>query len=996
MDEELLGEFLIESHENMATIEQQLMSLEATPGDTELLDAIFRTVHTVKGSCGFIGLTKLEKVAHAGENVLGKMRSTRYPASPEIISMLLECADAIQGILDELQASRQEPDVDHSALIRRLNAAERLIGSGAAVASAEEEAPAEPVAAVAESAKVQKAATQGGSEESDWLNDFETIRGDLDGAGLTTPQAVLQAGFNVLREVPGIAAPQALKLLGVARKFAAVVAAPAAHPDVSPDKPEQVEAQATNESVEVLSDKSSVSGKTAISEKSVAVANKSAVQETIPDTAPARKTAETIRVDVAVLDALMNQVGELVLTRNRLLQVVSRAGGGIRHAMQDQDAAEVLTSLVPLSRDINHITESLQDRLLKTRMQPISTIWGVVPRIVRDMGRQLNKKINVQMEGQETELDRTILAALKDPLTHIIRNSCDHGIELSSERTQKGKSDTGTLTLTASQEAGSILIEIRDDGAGIDAARVKAKAVDMGVLSQDAADAMSDAASLQLIFHAGLSTARQVSNISGRGVGMDVVKNAIEKAGGSVEIQSRPGDGTTLRIRIPLTMAIISAMLVSAGSQMFAIPQMSVQELLAAPADSEHWCSIAGQRFFRLRGQLLPVVRLTDSLGLPAMDDGQGSIVVVHAGNRRIGLLADDIIGSEELVVKPLGTHFRDVPVFGGCSILGDGSVVPILECNGVVQSLKLSAEADLALDGAGHDGDRTDSEETQHTLVFRGLNQMYAIPMMLVERLESLPPGSIERSGGREVLQYRGDVIPVLRWNRILGGEPVQAEEDCCLIIADSGKRMCLHVDEVEDILQTPLRIEMKSSEDLFLGTTVIHEQSAEVVDVFELLKLADPQWFSSDDHAREEGRKTILFVEDAPFFRTMLIPVLESMAYEVWYARDGQEACEILSRQVPDAVLTDIEMPRMNGYELAEWISGQPQLADVPVIAISSAPPESDDAEHRRYFHTVLSKMDRHGLSECLGRLHGHASAEGTPPPVFERPVLVGRRPS
>jgi len=999
MDEELLGEFLVESNENMAAIEQQLMSLEAASEDTELLDAIFRTVHTVKGSCGFIGLTKLEKVAHAGENVLGKMRSTRYPASPEIVSMLLECADAIQVILDELQANRQEPDVDHSALIRRLNAAERLIGSGGAGAPVDDEAPAGRVVAAAEPAEVQQEIVQSSTDEGDWLDDFEVIRGALDGAGLSTPQAVLQAGFNVLKEVPGIAAPQALKLLGVAKKFAAL--ATGAQPDPSPDKPEGV-APETGESAEVPSGKPPVSEETAAPAKSVAtekpavVAKKAGVQETPPETAQAGKAAETIRVDVAVLDELMNQVGELVLTRNRLLQVVSRAGGGMRHAMQVQDAAEVMKSLVPLSRDINHITESLQDRLLKTRMQPISTIWGTVPRIVRDMGRQLNKKINVQMEGQETELDRTILAALKDPLTHIIRNSCDHGIELPSERMQNGKPDTGTLTLTAAQEAGSILIVIRDDGAGIDAARVKAKAVDMGVLTQDAADAMSDAAALQLIFHAGLSTAKQVSNISGRGVGMDVVKNAIEKAGGSVEIHSVPGNGTTLRIRIPLTMAIISAMLVSAGSQMFAIPQMSVQELLAADAGSEHWCAITGQRFFRLRGQLLPVVRLTDSLGMPAVDDAGGSIVVVHAGNRRIGLLVDDIIGSEELVVKPLGMHFRDVPVFGGCSILGDGSVVPILECNGVVQSLKLSAEAELAQDEAGLDGGRVDSEEMQHTLVFRGLNQLYAIPMMLVERLESLPPGSIERSGGREVLQYRGDVITVLRWNRILGGEVVQTEEDCCLIIADNGKRMCLHVDEVEDILQTPLRIEMKSSEDMFLGTTVIHEQSTEVIDVFELLRLADPEWFTSGGNAHEEGRRTILFAEDAPFFRTMLIPVLESMAYEVWYARDGQEACEILDRQVPDVVLTDIEMPRMNGYELAEWISGQPRLADVPVIAISSAPPDAYDVEHRRHFHTVLSKMDRQGLSECLGRLHGHESVECNPPQVFERPVLVGGRPS
>ncbi len=992
MDEELLGEFLVESNENMAVIEQQLMTLESNPGDAALLDAIFRTVHTVKGSCGFIGLGKLEKVAHAGENVLGKMRSTKYPASPEIVSMLLECADAIQTILDALQESNQEPDLDNSALIRRLNAAERLIGSGAAMPE-EEPSSTTPAAELAPAVSDKtEDAPEASSDADDWLSSFDDMREALASAGLESPQDVLAAGFSDLKALPGVAAADALKLLGVARKLATAPSRPAKNEtanEVSRTRDDQTTAAAT---VPKASEPQAAKPVEAVKAPADTASNTTAPSTAKAASATPRATPETIRVDVSVLDALMNQVGELVLSRNRLLQLVSAAGGNIRHSPESDGAGSVFNALVPLSRDINYITENLQDRLLKTRMQPISTIWGTVPRIVRDMGRQLNKKINVQMVGQETELDRTILAALKDPLTHIIRNSCDHGIELPSERLESGKPDAGTLTLSAEQEAGSILIVIRDDGAGIDASRVKAKAVDMGVLTSEAAEAMSDSAALQLIFHAGLSTAKKVSNISGRGVGMDVVKNAIEKAGGSVEIQSRPGDGTTLRIRIPLTMAIISAMLVRAGGQMFAVPQMSVQELLAAPTDSGEWSEVAGQRFFRLRGQLLPVVPLIDSLGMqPANDTSSRSIVVVYAGNRRIGLQVDEILGSEELVVKPLGMHFRDAAVFGGCSILGDGSVVPILECNGVVQSLKLSGEVEMQqAEIESHIGT---GEELQHTLVFRGQDQLYAIPMMLIERLESLQPGRIERSGGREVLQYRGDVIPVLRWNRLLGGDPVQREEDCCLIISDNGKRMCLHVDEVVDILQTPLRIEMKAKEGLFLGTSVIQERSTEVIDVFELLKLADPEWFSSGDNAHEEERRTVLFAEDAPFFRTMLIPVLESMSYEVWYARDGEEARDILSRQVPDVVLTDLEMPRLNGYELAEWISGQERLADVPVIAISSAPPDEDDTERRRHFRYVLGKMDRQGLAECLGSLSG--AADGQRPVSFERPVLVGGRP-
>jgi len=983
MDEELLSEFLVESNENMASIEQQLMDLEASPGDASLLDSIFRTVHTVKGSCGFIGLKNLESVAHAGENVLGKMRAKKYAATPEIVSMLLECADAIQVILDGLQASNQEPEVDNSALIRRLHAAERLVDLGGDVAVSE---PTEEPSELPET--VSEVAVEEQQQDVTWLSDFADIREILLDAGLTTAEKVLQAGFNGIKGI-GIAPAVALKLLATAKTSRTIA---------KTDSDEKVDA-----GISKVQEKPDIQ----VVEKTVAAPAQASEDNSSPEnkvaTAPAVRAPETIRVEVPVLDSLMNQVGELVLTRNRLVQLVSGLGG---MALQGSGASaatlETLKGLIPVSRDLNHITEGLQDQLLKTRMQPISTIWGTVPRIVRDMGRQLNKKIRVVTEGQETELDRTILAALKDPLTHIIRNSCDHGIEMPSERLANDKPDCGTLTLKAAQEAGSIVILISDDGAGIDASRVKAKAVDMGVISEDAASSISDAAALQLIFHAGLSTAEKVSNISGRGVGMDVVRNAIEKAGGSVEIHSEPGQGTTLRIRIPLTMAIISGMLVKCAGQLFALPQMSVQELLSADSASPHWCKVAGQPFFRLRGQLLPVVGLRACLGLAddAVGDTHGSIVVVHAGNRRLGLFVDEILGAEELVVKPLGMHFRDAVAFAGCSILGDGSVVPILECNGLIQNLAIPAEAEMASDTAANEAMQAQqSEDRQHTLIFLAASQRYAIPMLLIERLEKIPAARIEKSAEREVLQYRGEVLPVLRWNHILGKAQDAVDEVCCLILSDNGKRMCLQVDAVEDILETALNIEMKSNQALFIGTAVLNDKATEVVDVFELLKLADPDWFDSRNNLATEGRRSILFAEDAPFFRTMLIPVLESMNYEVWYAPDGEAARDILKQQTPDVVLTDLEMPRMDGFALAAWIKGEERLAAVPVIAISSSPPAPDDTQRRQHFHAVLSKMDRQGLAACLAELHpGHneqACEELAARADFERPALVGGRP-
>lgn len=961
MDKELLAEFLLESNENMSTIEQQLMDLESNASDASLLDAIFRTIHTVKGSCGFIGLKRLEKVAHAGENVLGRMRSHGNAVTPEIISLLLDCADAVQEILDGLQENGLEPEVDHSTLIEKLHAAEALIGKDQGDVGAGDPA----------------------ADSSMWLDDFPGVAEQLGRSNMKTPEQVLQAGFNELKKIDGITPPLALKILGAAKKEAA-----------NDTKRVEEKELRTEECVTEKKGRTEKKGdKSRMPTLKVAQGKNVEVSTQKKKTASAPQVAESIRVNVSVLDSLMNQVGELVLTRNRLLNLTSSLGSRalLEESGLNQGSLDALKSLLPLSRDLNQITEGLQNQLLKTRMQPVSTIWGSVPRIVRDIGKQLHKKIQVVMEGQDTELDRTILAALKDPLTHIIRNSCDHGIELPAERLKSGKPETGTLTLKASQEAGSILISISDDGGGIDADRVKQKAVNMSVLDENAASTISDNAALQLIFHPGLSTASKVSNFSGRGVGMDVVKNAIEKVGGSVEIQSETGVGTTLSIRIPLTMAIISGMLVKCASQLYALPQISVQELLAANAGSPHWCMVADKPFFRLRGQLLPVVRLGDVLEIPDTDMQGGSIVVVNAGNRRIGLLVDEIIGAEELVVKPLGMHFSEAEVFGGCSILGDGGVIPILECNGLIHNLDIPVEVENS--GVISETQHVAEADKQYTLTFAAAGKRYAIPMLLIERLEMVATEDIEQAGDREVLQFRGQVIPVLRWNRLVDAEDIDAEESCCLIIADNDKRMCLQVDKVEDILETELHISMKSSSHMFLGTSVIQGKATELVDVFELLKVANSDWFSG--RGDNVVCQKVLFAEDAPFFRTMLTPVLESMNFEVWHARDGQEARLILEQKTPDIVLTDIEMPNMNGYELAHWIREHQRFEHIPIAAITSSPPSEDD-ERSQLFNVVIGKTDRDALIEYLTDLSSSCSESVSPETasevVYHGPVLVG----
>ncbi|MDQ6952632.1 MAG: chemotaxis protein CheW [Mariprofundaceae bacterium] len=950
MDEELLSEFLTESNENLASIEQQLMDLEMHPSNVDLLDGIFRAVHTVKGSCGFLGLVGLQKTAHAGENLLGKIRATKYLVNDEVVSLLLECTDGIKALLEGLEAEGAEPDLDHSDLIERLHIAERMVEDFST--SAKHKASEELEEAV---------------QNLDWLGEFDPlVLTTLKGAKLFTAQDMIDAGFARLRETDGLTPADALKILGVAKKTLKAAPMVVKHVAKSESK-NNVEDHPKNIGEEDCKPPSKkgklVSASPQTADKSAAKSQTPKATNTpvkaVPKTGSKQqrsKSAGSIRVDIELLDSLMNQVGELVLTRNRLMQMMMSSGN---------------MAYVRVSRDVDHITEQLQAQLLRTRMQPIQSVWSSIPRIVRDMGKQLDKKITVIMEGEETELDRTILNALKDPLTHIIRNSCDHGIEMPDERRNASKPVEGTLKLSASQESGFIVILIEDDGAGIDASRVKSKAVSMGVLTEDQAAIISDKAVLQLIFHAGLSTAEQVSNLSGRGVGMDVVRTEIEKVGGSVDISSERGVGTTLRIRIPLTLAIISAMIIGCDGHRFAIPQMSVRELLNAPADSSEWRLIGGQPFYRLRGKLLPVMRLKEVLEFKQNVDNEGSIVVVDIGDRTYGVLVDEIFGAEEIVVKPLGIHFQQTRFYGGCSILGDGVVIPIFDCNELASLMKLSQEAE-AIQHLEEEKE-VSMHELQHTLVFAEGGQRFAIPMALIERLECFPEKKIEHSGSSEVLQYRDDVIAVLRWSALIGGHRDISPDDSVygLILSDGYKCLCLQVEEVVDILEIPLDIKMTSDNPLFLGTSVIEDLATEVVDVFEVVKQVDPNWFSRNKSVastEEFAVPTILFVEDATFFRNLVIPVLDTLGYETWVAKDGLEACAILEDKIPDLILTDLEMPNMDGYGLLDWVKDRPELSAVPVVALTATPIDEIPVESQKKFRDVMIKFDRQTLTEGL----------------------------
>jgi two-component system, chemotaxis family, sensor kinase CheA len=717
--DETVREFLVESHENLDQLDRDLLALEADPRDHARIAAIFRTVHTIKGTSGFLGFGKLESLTHAGESLLSKLRDGALTLGPGTTSGLLALVDQVRAFLAAIESTGGEGDSDTRAL------ADRLVRLAAG------EEPATPVVA--------------------------------------PPTTV----------VPAVVAAPAL-----------VVPVPSV--EVAAPPPRQVPADASE-------------------------AQSSAVSDT------------SVRVDVGLLDRLMNLVGELVLARNQIVQAGRRVeDGAFESAAQRLDL----------------ITTELQEGVMKTRMQPIGNVWNKLPRVVRDLAVACGKQVRMEMVGKETDLDRTILEAIKDPLTHVVRNAIDHGIEAPELRAARGKPKTGTLLLRAFHEGGQVNIEISDDGAGLDTQAVRQKAVQNAVVSADRAARMSERDLHQLIFLPGFSTAAKVSNVSGRGVGMDVVKTNIEKIGGTVDLQSRPGLGMTLRIKIPLTLAIVPALMVMSGGHRFAIPQVSLLELvrLEGAQARRGLETIHGTPVYRLRGSLLPLVRLDRCLGLVPVQRPEEepivNIVVVQADERQFGLVVDEIRDTEEIVVKPLGKELKSVAVFAGATIMGDGRVALILDVLGLAQRAgAVAADRDKArLDREVHGGDEPHAgEERQALLVFRlGAEGRMAIPLSLVARLEEFPADRLERIGRARVVQYRGEILPLVELAELFGvGAGPRSGPVSVVVHSDHGRSVGIVVDQILDIVEDTVTLSPRASRTGVLGVAVIQGKVTEMLDV-------------------------------------------------------------------------------------------------------------------------------------------------------------------
>jgi two-component system chemotaxis sensor kinase CheA len=606
-------------------------------------------------------------------------------------------------------------------------------------------------------------------------------------------------------------------------------------------------------------------------------------------------------------------------------------------------------------------------------MQPIGNAWQKLPRIVRDLSAELGKPIEFEMHGADTELDRQVLDMIKDPLTHMVRNSADHGIEMPDERRATGKPEKGTLRLSAWHQGGHIIIEVADDGCGLDIRRIKATAVARGLASEADIETMSEALIHKFIFAPGFSTVSKVTSVSGRGVGMDVVRSNVEQIGGTIDVKSVLGQGTSFTIKIPLTLAIVPALIVEAAGDRYAIPQIAIVELVRVRGNSEHRIErIKDAAVLRLRQKLLPLVHLATLLKVNERDAGEaenGFIVITQVGSQLFGIVVDGVFHTEEIVVKPMSSKLRHIPVFCGNTILGDGTVIMIIDPNGVAHSIGSAATVQQAAAEQRDAELPAEEANTESMLVFRaGSPAPKAVLLSLVTRLEEIDAKTIETSNGRALVQYRGQLMPLVPVNADVrikkeGTQPL-------LVFSDEGRSMALVVDEIVDIVEEKLDIELASDRPGVLGSAVIKGQATEVIDVAHYLPLAFEDWLHWKDQRSGRTPRCVLLIDDAAFFRNMLSPVLKAAGYAVTAVASAPDALALMQDgQRFDIVITDIEMPGMNGFELASAMHDNPRTADIPIIGLSSLiSTEAVERGRQVGLYDYVAKFDRQGLIAAL----------------------------
>jgi two-component system chemotaxis sensor kinase CheA len=952
-DDEILQGFIEESLEHLADIENDLLAIEEAGEkiDEDLVNKVFRAAHSIKGGAGFMGLTAIQELSHAAENVLGMIRSKKLIPTPEIVNILLLAADQLQRMIEDVHNSNE---ADISSFIEPLNS----------IAEGKQAHPAPPKSEPARPAPPPPPAE---------IAETESL------APETTDTA--KKSLSIADEEKDAYAEEDMDF----------------DPEAEPDAEHDIEM--SGEGLQVGSLKSSV-----LAAKDASKASTS-------------KGETSIRVHVSLLDSLMNLAGELVLSRNQLLQTI---------ASEDFRNAETVGQRIDL------ITSELQEAIMLTRMQPIGNVFNKFPRVVRDLSKKLKKTIDLTIVGKDVELDKTIIEAINDPLTHLVRNSVDHGIEPPDERKRIGKSEIGMVILKAYHEAGQVVIEISDDGKGIDGDALAASAVRKGLLTVEQTQVMSEKEKINLIFLPGFSMAKQVTDVSGRGVGMDVVKTNLDQLGGHVDIISEVGRGTTISIKLPLTLAIIPCQIIMTGGERYAIPQVNLEELLRIPASQvkQRIERVGNAEVVRLRGNLLPLIRLADVLGIertywdaneqalkpdrreqiadrrgkhspyfnaeaPASQTQQETtadkysrsvldrryssssalnIVVVSTGAMKYGLIVDRLQDSEEIVIKPLGRHLQHCKGYAGATIMGDGRIALILDVSNLARMANLTS-----LDGTDRASEVALSAEEairakkdkQALLIFRSSEvEHFAVPLNQVERIEKIHRKDIEELGGKRVMQYRGGSLSLVCIDDVAMVHPLADHENLLVIVFNIASRTVglLAIGPI-DAIEVGVEIDdVTLKQNGIMGSVIIDKHTTMLVNIHEMVRTLFPDWFADKDfdfESSEAGESpTILIAEDSNFFRNQVKGYMTEAGYNVLEGEDGKVAWEVLqeNKDIISMLVTDIEMPNMNGFELTQTIRADSRFSKLPIIALTTLAGEEDVARGKAVgideYHIKLDK--------------------------------------
>ena len=842
----IVQEFLLESFEGLNSISDELTNYEKNPDDKELLNSIFRKVHTLKGSSSFLGLKKLQEITHSAESLLDMIREGVFRLSSDMVDVFLESFDCCLELLRNIEETGKENEKDYSLLVSKfLNILEKNSLLSEAI--------------YGEGTKIHEELLKQEAQTESQYKIQEKIIKPIENISNTLSPAAADADFNFDNSV----------------------------------------------------------------------AKSSAVVDSV------------VRVNVQLLDKIMNIVGELVLNRNQILQYANNIDS---------------SDLNRLAQQLNIITTELQTDIMTTRMQPVGSVLSKFDRIVRDLCRTQNKLIRLEIFGKDTELDKTLLEAIRDPLTHLIRNAIDHGIETPEIRKTNGKREEGRIQIKSFHEGGQVTIEVKDDGKGIDPQKVLEKAIQKGMITLEQSAKMSVKQLLNIIFMPGFSTADQVTNISGRGVGMDVVKSNIEKIGGTVDIISVVGEGTTFKLKIPLTLAIVPALVIQDKNETFAIPQINLVELvrLESEKSNEQLEVLHGSEFFRLRGNLIPVFRLSECLNIgesnTKVNQEAINIVILNAEGRVYGLIVDSILDTEEIVVKPLCKKLKNLSLFAGATIMGDGRVSLIIDALGFFNTVDRGhgQKADSLSDDF-QELRNGSSDDQEILLCSLGDERSYAIPLVLVNRLEEFHSSQVEWTGDQALMKYGDSSMPLINLEKTLklkGKSIIESVKEnkeltlLCVVVTVRDQVFGLVVDSIKDIALSEGGINSDTVDRQgLLGTIFTNQKTVSLLDVHDII---DMQKIGKKTQVKiiknQHGR--ILVVEDSPLYRKILKDFLEDSGYEVALAANGKEGLSILDTgDIFDLIISDIEMPIMNGWDFSKKVrSSNKNYAKIPIIAVST----------------------------------------------------------